>query len=74
MPQIASRSKNFTIRVLRLALITAVLFYLLASISDWFGEHIHATILLTAGTMGFFDECVMRLLPARLNLRYPAVS
>jgi hypothetical protein len=63
--------RNFTIRVFRLALITAVLFYLLASISDWFREHIHATIFITAGTIGFLDECVMRLLPAKIEPAAP---
>jgi hypothetical protein len=63
--------RNFTIRILRLVLITAALLYLLAGISDWFRQHIHVSFFVTAGTIGFIDECVMRLLPAKIEPAVP---
>jgi hypothetical protein len=59
--------RNYTIRILRLALITAVLFYLLTEVSDWLKQHLRIGIFVTAGTIGLIDEYVMRLLPAKIE-------
>ncbi len=63
--------KNYTIRILRLALITAVLLYLVVEISDWFRQHLGIGIFVTGGTIGLIDEYVMRLLPAKVEPAVP---
>lgn len=63
--------RNFTIRILRLALITGALFYFLAGISDWLRHHVNVTVFVTAGTIGLIDEYVMRLLPAKIDPAIP---
>jgi hypothetical protein len=64
--------RNFTIRILRLALITGVLIYFLAAISDWLRLHIRVTVFGAAGAVGLVDEYVMRLLPAKIDPAIPA--
>jgi hypothetical protein len=66
--------RNFTIRILRLALNTGILINLLAVISDWLRLHIRVTVFLSAATIGLVDEYVMRLLPAKIDPPFAAVS
>jgi hypothetical protein len=63
--------RNFTIRILRLALITGALCYFLAGISDWLRHHIPVGVFITAVTIGVIDEYVMRLLPAEIDPAIP---
>lgn len=63
--------RNYTVRVLRLALITPVLLYLLAAVSAWLRLHLRIGIFVTAGTIGLIDEYVMRLLPAEIEPAVP---
>jgi len=59
--------------MLRLALITGVMFYFLGGISAWLRQHFHFGIFITAGTIGVADEYAMRLFPAQLSPLYLAV-
>jgi hypothetical protein len=70
-PELLCIRRNFTIRILRLALITGVLIYFLATISDWLRLHIRVTVFLSAATIGLVDEYVMRLLPAKIDPAIP---
>ena len=63
--------RNFTMRILRLVLITGALFYLLTKVSHWVGQHTHITIFVSAATMGVIDEYLMRLLPAKIEPAVP---
>ena len=63
--------RNYPIRVLRLVLVTAVVFYLLAKISGWVSQHAHISIFVAAGTIGLIDEYLMRLLPAKIESAAP---
>jgi hypothetical protein len=54
-----------------LAAITVALFYLLTRVSAWFGQHLHVSLFTSAGTIGFVDEFVMRLLPATIESAAP---
>jgi hypothetical protein len=63
--------RNYLIRVLRLVLVSAVVFYLLAKISDWVSQHARIGIFVTAGTIGLIDEYLMRLLPAKIESAAP---
>jgi hypothetical protein len=54
-------------RILRLALITMLLVYLMPLISHWLRQHVPEGIFITAGTIGVLDEYAMRLLPAKVE-------
>ena len=56
-------------RILRLAFITPLLFFLLVQISAWFKLHIRLVLAVSFGTVGLIDEYVMRLLPAEIEPR-----
>ena len=58
-------------RILRLVLITSILFYLLMNVSDWLKQHIRIGVFVTGATIGVIDEYVMRLFPAELEPAAP---
>jgi hypothetical protein len=63
--------RNFTIRILRLVLITGGMFYFLGGVSAWLRQHLHFSLFITAGTIGVADEYVMRLFPATIESALP---
>jgi hypothetical protein len=63
--------RNFTIRILGLALVTGVLIYFLAVISNWLRLHIRVTAFGAAGAIGTVDEYVMRLFPVKIDPAIP---
>jgi len=63
--------RNYALRILRLVVITAALFYLLTRISNWFSQHIQASFFISAGTIGFVDEYVLRLFPTTIESAAP---
>jgi hypothetical protein len=63
--------RNFTIRILRLVVITVALVFLVEPTLHWLREHIGLGIFVTGGTSGVTDEYVMRLLPTRIESATP---
>jgi len=63
--------RNFTIRILRLALIVGALFYFVPGILSWLRHYIPVVFSMTAGTIGVIDEYVMRLLPVKIDPAIP---
>ena len=56
---------------MRLVFVTAVVFYLLAKISDWMSHHARVGIFVTRETIALIDEYLMRLLPAKIESAVP---
>ena len=63
--------RNYTARILRLALITPILLYLLAAVSAWLRLHLRISIFVSVATIGLIDEFLMRLLPANIEPAVP---
>lgn len=59
--------RNYGARILRLAAITAVIFYLLLSVSSWIRVHRSITLGVNLVVVGTVDEYLMRFLPAKLE-------
>ena len=63
--------RNFTIRILRLVLITGILIFLAARVSAWLSLHLRVGVIVAGTTIGAIDEYVMRLLPAEIESATP---
>ena len=63
--------RNYTVRILRLALITPILLYLLAAVSAWLRLHLRISIFVSVASIGLIDEFLMRLLPAKIEPAVP---
>ena len=69
--KLLSIRRIFTIRILRLVLVTGVLIYFLAIISNWLRLHIRVTVFSAAGAIRLVDEHVMRLFPVKIDPAIP---
>ena len=59
--------RNYVMRIIRLVVITAILFCVFVQVSEWVGDHAKLVICISAGTVGMLDEYITRLLPAEIE-------
>ena len=63
--------RNYTIRILRLAMIGGLLYFVLSTASVWVRQHFGIGLFISAGMIGLIDESLMRLLPAKIEAAAP---